>query len=87
MTKTGFLALVVLVALMAAFVVLLMKKWGITEWLQINGDKYLSQMAACDFCLSFWTSTVLWVVLACWYDNPLLVVCGVFSCPLTRYMV
>lgn len=79
--------LIVLVALMAAFMILLMKKWGVTEWMQVHGNRFVSQMFACDFCLSFWTGTVLFFVAACIYGEPLYVLCGMMSCPLTRLML
>lgn len=87
MTMISFLTVVVIVALSAAFIVLLAKKVGITEWMQVHGDKVLSQMASCDFCLSFWAGTLLFMVLACVYDDPLLMFGGMVSCPLTRMLV
>lgn len=81
-----FIVLVVMVALFSAFVILLAKKLGAVEWLQVHGDVFTSQLASCDFCMSFWTGTVAFVVVACVYDDPLLVLGGVFSCPITRYL-
>lgn len=83
----SFLTVVVIVALSAAFIVLLAKKVGIIEWMQVHGDKVLSQMASCDFCLSFWAGTLLFIVLACVYDDQLLIFGGMVSCPLTRMLV
>ena len=81
------LDIIVLVAIGAAFVVLLMKKWGVTEWMQVHGDDLISRMASCDFCLSFWVGTLLCCIAACVYDDPWLVFCGMFTSPLTRLMV
>ena len=81
------LCFVVFVALVAAFCILLMKKWGAVDWLQVHGDRFLSRLFSCDFCLSFWVCTALWCAVACWYDEPLMVIGGVFSCPLTRQLV
>lgn len=78
---------VLLVALVAAFIILLAKKLGGVEWLQVHGDKYLSQLASCDFCMSFWAGTIVFVLIACAYDDPVLVFGGMFSCPITRYLV
>lgn len=84
---TELIELVVLVALGAAFCVLLMKKWGVVEWMQVHGDKFLSKLFSCDFCMSFWTCTVLWLAVACWCDELLMIFGGVFSCVITRLMV
>ena len=81
-----FLVFVVMVALFSAFVILLAKKLGAVECLQVHGDAFTSQLASCDFCMSFWTGTLSFVVVACVYDDPLLVLGGVFSCPITRYL-
>ena len=82
-----FLVTVLLVALVAAFIILLAKKLGGVEWLQVHGDKYMSQLASCDFCMSFWAGTAVFVIVACVTDSPLLVFGGMFSCPITRYFV
>ena len=79
--------LMVLVALAAAFVVLLVKKWGWAEWMQIHGDKYLSQLFSCDLCMSFWASVIICVALACWSDDNNLLLVPVFTTPLTRMLV
>lgn len=82
-----FFDLMIMVALAAAFVVLLAKKLGAVEWLQVHGDKYLSRMASCDFCMSFWSCTIIYMGLACVYDNPMLIFGGIVSCPLARVFV
>ena len=87
MTLSSLLCCVVLVALVGAFIILLAMKLGIIEWMQIHGDAFISEMAKCNFCLSFWTCSALFVGVACYYDNPLLLFGGVVSCPLTRYII
>ena len=87
MTMNDFLCTVVLVALAAAFVIGLLTKWGVVEWMQVHGDKVLSKLFSCDFCLSFWTCTLLTVFVCCWYDEPLYVFAGVFSCGITRRLI
>jgi hypothetical protein len=87
MTMSLFLVTVVLVALVAAFAILLAKKLGAVEWLQVHGDDFISRLASCDFCMSFWAGTAVFVIVACVMDSPLLVFGGMFSCPITRYLV
>ena len=79
--------LIVLVALAAAFVVLLVKKWGWAEWMQIHGDKYLSQLFRCELCMSFWAAMIICIALACWYDDSGMVFLPLFTTPLSRMLV
>ena len=52
------------VGCVAAWIILLAKKLGGVEWLAINGNAFFSKMALCDYCLSWWLSVCLSVVLA-----------------------
>lgn len=45
---------ILIVALLAAFIVLLVKKWGWAEWMQIHGDDFSAKLFSCDLCMSFW---------------------------------
>ena len=58
-----FVSIVIGVALWAAFVLTLFRKWGITEYVQVHGNNFFSKMFHCDFCLSFWTSVIISVTL------------------------
>ena len=87
MTWSSLLVYVALVSLVSAFVILLAAKLGILEWIQVHGDVFLSEMAKCNFCLSFWTGTLFWVIVAFWCDNPLYIFGGVLSSPLTRMLL
>lgn len=87
MTLSSLLCCVVLVALASAFIILLAMKLGIIEWMQTHGDVFISEMAKCYFCLSFWVCTALWIGLACYFDNALLIFGGTLSCPLTRCLI
>ena len=78
---------IVLVALASAFVVLLVKKWGITEWMQIHGDKYMSRLFGCDLCMSFWTAMLMCVCVCLVTDCGLYMLVPVFSTPITRMLV
>lgn len=78
---------IILVALAAAFVVLLVKKWGIAEWVQVHGDKFLSRLFSCDLCMSFWAGVIICCGLVCWYDDCWYLLIPMFSTPLTRMMV
>lgn len=72
------------VALAAAFALLLLKKWGIIEWLQVHGNDLISKMANCDFCLSWWTCLVVSIVSAILAQDPLCILTAIMATPLTR---
>lgn len=79
--------LILLVALATAFVVLVVKKWGWAEWMQIHGDKFLSKLFSCDLCMSFWAGLFISFAFVCWYDDPIYMIMPVFTTPLTRMLV
>lgn len=81
------LVMSVLVALMASFVVLLMKKWGVTEYMQVHGKGLLPELFSCDLCLSFWTSVVITAILSVSVREPWMLTIPVLSTPLARQMV
>ena len=54
----------VVIGCIAAFFITLAKKWGIVEYLQVHGNQLVSEMAHCDFCLSWWACVVLTVFYA-----------------------
>lgn len=73
-----------IVALTAAFIILLLKKWGVVEWLQVHGSNLVSQMANCDFCLSWWTSLLVAIALALCIDDWRTAFVSVLATPICR---
>lgn len=73
-----------IVALTAAFIILLLKKWGAIEWLQVHGSNLVSQMANCDFCLSWWASLSVAIALALCIDDWRAVFVSVLATPICR---
>ena len=78
---------VAVVSLLAAFIVLLVKKWRIAEWFQVHGEKFSSQLFSCDLCMSFWASMAvcLLLLLICDYDG--LLILPALTTPITRMLV
>lgn len=75
------------VSLFAAFLVVLFMKWGVIEYGQVHGNKFVSALCNCNFCLSWWASCIiagLWFIVS--WDNLFLVV-PFFSTPLTRKLI
>ena len=75
------------VALLAAMMVLLVKKWGIAEWIQIHGDKFLSKLFSCDLCMSFWAAMCFAVVICCVFDDAGWLPLPFLTTPVTRMLV
>lgn len=78
---------VIMVALIAAFGVLLMKKWGIAEYFQVHGNRFFSHLFSCDLCMSFWNCLVLSVLLAVVTSEPRMIVLAIPATPVTRMLV
>lgn len=63
------LAVSVFVGCVAAFLLLLAYKWDIVERMQVEGNEFVSKMAHCDFCMSWWLSVILTgIIMACLND-------------------
>lgn len=81
------LCFIVMVALMAAFVVLLVKKWGLAEWMQIHGDAVTSKLFSCDLCMGFWANFFITLIVMCVTDDASLIVTPMMATPITRMLV
>ena len=75
------------VACIVTFLLLLAYKWGFVEHLQVHGNAFLSKMAGCDFCMSFWASVLVMFFAIFFVDEPWMLTVPLFSTPLTRMMV
>lgn len=87
MSIQDYIAIIMLVALAAAWVVSLMVKWGIVEDMQVHGSDIISRMASCDFCLSWWACVVVSVVTALVCGDWVVLLAPVFSTPITRRLL
>ena len=81
------LTLTIVVALLAAFAVLLCKKWGWAEYMQVHGDKYLSQLFSCDLCMSFWASFFFTIIIVLVTEDHSLMLIPFLATPITRQLV
>lgn len=78
----------IVVALVAAFVVVLLKKWGVAEYMQVHGDRFTSQLFSCDFCMSWWTSVFVMLLSVSFVgDNAVYLLAPVLATPIARYLV
>lgn len=81
------LTLTIVVALLAAFAVLLCKKWGWAEYMQVHGDKNLSQLFSCDLCMSFWACFLITLAIVVVIDEKSLMLIPFLATPITRQLV
>lgn len=77
----------VCVALWASFLLLLAYKTGLVEWMQVNGGKYMSQMAHCNFCMSWWLCVIMTVFLFTFTEDIHCVCVPFLATPIARMMV
>lgn len=81
------LSALIYIALAAAFVILLIGKLGIRDNIIAKAPKLISQLFDCDFCLSFWTSLILTVILAIFFREMNILFIPIISTPITRILI
>ena len=65
-----FIIWVLVVATVAAFLLTLLKKWGVIEYVQVYGNDFFFKMFNCGFCLSWWAGVVLSVLFSIFNGHP-----------------
>ena len=77
----------VYIALIAAFAILLIGKLGVRDEIIARAPKLISKLFECDFCLSFWTSVILAIILAILFGEISLLFIPILSTPITRILI
>lgn len=85
-TGVEYMAIVACGSLAASFVLLLLTRLGMVEWLQVHGCGLLSELARCGFCLSFWTNMAVFAAVSAYTGDWLLLSAAPLATPLTRMM-
>lgn len=78
---------VVIVALVAAWLLMLLYKWGVIEWLQVHGSVTVSKAANCTFCLSWWMCVVVSLAVLAVSGDMCAVLVPVLATPITKRML
>lgn len=78
---------VLLIALLAAFLLILANKWGVIEKVQVRGNDFFSEMFSCGFCLSWWTCVLLSILFALIQWDGSLLFAALFATPITRRLI
>lgn len=76
-----------MVALLAAFVDLFLKKIEVVKWVRINGNAFFSDMFNCDFCFSWWTCVLICVIISVISCNWWFMIIPPFATPITRMLI
>ena len=72
---------------LAAFAILLIGKLGVRDEIITRAPKLISQLFDCDFCLSFWTSLILAIILAIFFNEMSIILIPIISTPITRILI
>lgn len=81
------LKIIVIVSLIAAFLILLITKIGIRDYVIENAPSIISKLFNCDFCLSFWVSMLVSIIGSFIVKEPGLIIVSIFSTPITRVLI
>lgn len=77
----------VFVALLAAFFLLLLRKIGVVEYIQVHGNSFFAQMFSCDFCLSWWSGVVIAILATAISGELSILITPFISTPITRKLL
>lgn len=78
---------IIIISLLAGFVIMLLRKWGVVEWVQVHGNDFFSKMFSCDFCLSWWVSLTISVIVFLVTRDALVLSAPFGSTMLTRILL
>ena len=82
---------IILIALFSAFVELFMIISGFRYWLRDQCDyidfTLIAKMLDCDFCLGFWLSVIISIVMVLITLDPSYFYVPVFATPIIRFLI
>ena len=82
-----FVCHIVAVALLSAFVLSLLNKWRLLEWMQVHSpNEFIHQLLMCRFCCSWWVGVLVSVCWATVTGDYELMTIPFFSTVITKYL-
>lgn len=80
---------IIIVALITTFIVLLISKIGLRDFIIMRSPKLISKLFSCDFCLCFWTSVLISAILFLQQSpyDALFILIPICSTPIARYLL
>jgi len=82
-----YLHVVLMVALLAAFIILLADKTKLIEYAQVHGSELISKLFHCKYCLAFWLALIISLPVSIYYLDYRFLFIPLFSTPITRMLV
>ena len=87
MSAIYLISIATIIACISAFIILFAGKTGMRDEIIARAPKLISQLFDCDFCLSFWTSFILAIILAIFFNEIRLLFIPIVSTPITRILI
>lgn len=88
MIEALFFFRVLIIATLAAFILSLLNKWGVIEYLQIHApNNFLNELFSCFFCMSWWTCVFLTLFVLIMYGDCIDLLLPFCATPLTRKLL
>lgn len=87
MSAIYFISITIIIACISAFIILFVEKIGMRDKIIIRAPKLISQLFNCDFCLSFWTSFILAIILVIFFNEIIFLFIPIISTPITRILI
>ena len=87
MSTVHFIIITLLIALASAFVILFIGKIGLQEYVIEQAPKIISKLFSCDFCLSFWVSFCICIVMSLLNAEVYFLIIPFFSTPIIRILI
>lgn len=80
----GFFATFVVTPI-SIFVLILVDKWGITEWCMVHSpNDFIYKLLGCNFCRTFWISLVITFIFFALSGKVELMLCPIVACNVGR---
>ena len=74
-------------SMIAAFVLLLLNKWGVIEYVQVHGNDFFVKMFSCWFCLSWWSNVLISIIIGAVLSDWAAIAVPFIATPITRKML
>lgn len=87
LTMMAILFVAAVVACMSAFIVLLLGRLGVRDYVVMYGTRLLSALFSCDFCMCFWTVVAITTILVVALHSPALLLAIPISTPIARILL
>lgn len=77
----------IFIACIASFIILFISKVNLRNFIIARAPKIISELFSCDFCLCFWISLILAIILAIIFNNINIIITPIISTPIARFLL